>query len=117
MTRKEFYRSTLWKQKRIEILKRDHGICQMCKKSARGYKLKSGEYSQPPIDHIIELNDFNFTLEFALDDSNLQTLCHECHNIKTFGVNKHINDGLEIDFSRREAHVEIDLSKLDKYLS
>jgi 5-methylcytosine-specific restriction endonuclease McrA len=117
MTRKEFYRTRLWKDKRIEIIKRDHGICQICKKSAKGYKLKNGQYSQPPVDHILELTDINFTLELALDNENLQTLCHECHNVKTFGISKSINKNLDIDFSKRGQDVEIDLSKLDQYLS
>ena len=117
MNRKEFYHTSLWKEKRLEIIKRDHGICQMCGLSAKGRKLKGNRYAQPPVDHIKELNDFNFTLELALSNDNLQTLCHECHNIKTFGKDTKINKELEVDYSKRGNDVKIDISKLDQYLS
>lgn len=73
-TRALFYNSKEWKQKRLEIIRRDNYECQWCK--AEGRVTVGGE-SALEVDHIKELEDYP---EYALDDDNLRTLCKECHN-------------------------------------
>lgn len=71
-----FYRSTAWKHKREEILKRDNYECVQCRKEGR---LTTQFDAVLEIDHIKELKDYP---ELKLENSNLQTLCRSCHNIK-----------------------------------
>ena len=55
------------------MLRRDKGLCQLCKAEGR---LKPGK----EVDHIIELNDSNIhddEIVYGLD--NLRTACWECH--------------------------------------
>ena len=67
----QFYKSTVWKHKRKEILRRDNFECQMCK--------KAGKYSGAVVvHHIKHLKDCP---ALALTDSNLISLCADCHNI------------------------------------
>ena len=76
-----FYVSREWKDKRIEILNRDHYECQRCKgnyvvesKPLKRIKIKRAKY----VHHIIPMKD---CFELALDDDNLVSLCFECHEI------------------------------------
>ena len=76
-----FYVSREWKDKRIEILNRDHYECQRCKgnyvvesKPIKRIKIKRAKY----VHHIIPMKD---CFELALDDDNLVSLCFECHEI------------------------------------
>lgn len=76
-----FYQRKAWKScKDSYIDKRrliDGGFCEIC-----GYRL--GE----EVDHIIELNGDNVNNpDVALNHENLQYLCKECHNMKTFSDN------------------------------
>lgn len=64
----KFYHSTEWRHKRQEILERDYGLCQRCGSEAT------------LVDHIIPSKD---DWEDRLDSGNLQSLCRECHKIKT----------------------------------
>lgn len=67
----KFYKSTAWKHKRKEILLRDNNECQMCK--------RAGKYSiAVVVHHIKHLKEYP---AFALTDSNLISLCEQCHNI------------------------------------
>lgn len=67
----KFYKSGVWRKKRREILKRDNEECQMCK--------KAGKYSEAVVvHHVKHLKDYTW---LALTDSNLISLCSECHNI------------------------------------
>ena len=75
---KAFYNSGPWKKcrkayisKRIDI---DGGLCEHCQKEL-GFI----------VDHIVELAPHNINdPSIALDHNNLQYLCLECHNRKTF---------------------------------
>lgn len=71
-----FYLTAEWRQKRIEILERDHYECQWCR--AEG-KLTTQYDAILEIDHIKELETHP---ELAWDNDNLQTLCRSCHNKK-----------------------------------
>lgn len=71
-----FYLSRAWRRKRLEILERDHYECVMCR--AEG-KATTNADAILEIDHIKELDECP---DLALVDSNLQTLCKDCHNRK-----------------------------------
>ena len=65
-----FYKSREWKDKRVKILERDNHECQMCK--------AKGKYSRAnTVHHIVELKE---KPQLALVESNLISLCRECHN-------------------------------------
>ena len=66
---KAFYHTTQWKHKRKMILKRDHNACRRCRETGR-YK------PAVTVHHIRHLRDVP---ELALTDSNLISLCTECH--------------------------------------
>lgn len=67
----KFYKNKLWRKKRKAILERDNNECQMCK--------KAGRYSPAEVVHHIKHLKSNPAL--ALMDSNLISLCGECHNV------------------------------------
>jgi 5-methylcytosine-specific restriction endonuclease McrA len=79
---RKFYKSTVWKHKRKEILKRDNYECQKCKNKGRFSKAKI-------VHHIKHLREYP---ELALDDENLLSVCGACHNIlhpeKNFKANQ-----------------------------
>ena len=69
---KAFYHTGQWKAKRLEILKRDHGECQRCR-----YRKRPAMYTPATVvHHIKHLKEFP---ELALTDSNLESLCADCH--------------------------------------
>lgn len=69
---KAFYHTKQWKRKRREILARDHGECQRCRN-----RKKPAEFTRATVvHHIKHLKDVP---ELALTDSNLESLCAECH--------------------------------------
>ncbi|MCU5226741.1 HNH endonuclease [Bacillus tropicus] len=69
---RSFYNSRLWKDMRELIYRRDHGLCVQCRSKDI---IKIGDV----VDHIIPIRvDWSKRLE----PSNLQTLCHACHNKK-----------------------------------
>ena len=70
MNTKEFYLSEKWKRKRRYILRRDSYECQMCRRYGRHIEAVE-------VHHIKHLDEYP---ELALDDSNLISLCHACHN-------------------------------------
>lgn len=65
-----FYRSSKWKKKRLQILKRDGYACQECK--------KYGKNVDANIVH--HLKEVEFFPELKLSNSNLQSVCAACHN-------------------------------------
>lgn len=65
------YKSVIWRNKRIDILERDHYECQRCK------HIKHKLTRASVVHHIIELRD-NPTL--MIDDDNLESVCVRCHN-------------------------------------
>lgn len=77
---KKFYDSKAWKvcrdyyiSKRVMV---DGGMCEIC-----GHRLGK------EVDHIIELNESNVhDPSISLNHDNLQYLCKECHNMKTFST-------------------------------
>ena len=76
---KRFYKTGPWKKcRKAYIAKRvnlDGGLCEHCRKEL-GYI----------VDHITELTPHNINdPAISLDHNNLQYLCLECHNRKTFG--------------------------------
>ena len=82
---KRFYDSAVWKHKRDQILKRDHYECQECRRRIND-AVKAGTVIDGPdrrirravmVHHIQELRDHP---DLALDDDNLTSVCHECHD-------------------------------------
>ena len=62
---------SLWYKVRKRILERDNYLCQIC--------LKHGRYvTATDVDHIVPIAHGGTD-----DDSNLQSLCHDCHKTKT----------------------------------
>ncbi|MBR6113795.1 MAG: HNH endonuclease [Oscillospiraceae bacterium] len=66
----KFDGSGIWKRKREHILKRDHYFCRECLKYGR-------RRDATMVHHIKPRRDYP---ELALVDSNLISLCDECHN-------------------------------------
>jgi 5-methylcytosine-specific restriction protein A len=66
----KFYKSTEWKYKRKDILKRDNYECQICK--------HEGKYSKADCVHHIQ--HIRKVPMLALTDSNLLSICNACHN-------------------------------------
>ncbi|PGA97525.1 HNH endonuclease [Bacillus toyonensis] len=70
---RSFYNSKPWREMRGLIFRRDHGLCVQCRSNGI---IKIGDV----VDHIIPIRvDWSKRLE----PTNLQTLCHACHNKKT----------------------------------
>ncbi len=73
-----------YRSKRVSI---DGGMCETCKDEL-GYI----------VDHIEELNEINFNdIDIRLNEDNLQYICIQCHNKKTFKKNKALEDGYTIN--------------------
>lgn len=85
-----FYNSTAWKNKSKKIAMRDNYTCKMC-----GFVI-TGRYI---CDHIKPLRYYP---KLAFDEKNLQTLCIECHNKKTFGTTPQ----REVDYEKRKDWIE-----------
>jgi len=67
-----FYKSQAWQAVRKRALIRDGFTCRFC--GARATE----------VDHIKELTPDNITdRKVSLNLDNLQSLCHDCHTIKT----------------------------------
>lgn len=66
---RKFRSSAQWQRKRVQILERDHYLCRMC--LAQGIVKQGNE-----VHHIVKIRA-NENLK--LDDQNLVTLCHACH--------------------------------------
>lgn len=70
---RSFYNSKQWREMRELIYRRDYGLCVQCRSNGI---IKIGDV----VDHIIPIRvDWSKRLK----PSNLQTLCHACHNKKT----------------------------------
>ena len=61
---KDFYNSSVWADKRIEILKRDNFICIHCGN---------------PANHVDHINSAKYFPAKALDAENLISSCENCH--------------------------------------
>ena len=74
-----FYIKKVWREKRKEIIQRDHCECQACKRKGKikVLKIKTNDKSKRAyVHHIKHLKDYP---ELALDNDNLETLCFYCH--------------------------------------
>lgn len=66
-----FYQSTPWRKLREKVLK-ERPLCEECKRNGVLTPAKV-------VDHIVPIVKGGA----ALDERNLQPLCHRCHNIKS----------------------------------
>lgn len=69
-----FYKSTAWRKKRKQALRRDEYLCQRCKNEFGLITIAT------LVDHIVPTK---VKWELRLDIDNLQAMCDECHAIKT----------------------------------
>lgn len=79
----KFYNSKPWitLRNRIRSIKRMR--CDMCGRLI---------HSKSIVDHIIEIDETNYQDEsITLNEDNLQLLCLECHNTKTFQSKINLN--------------------------
>lgn len=88
---KKFYKSKAWQRCRASFIAEresiDGGLCEHCKKK-RGYI----------VDHIKEITPENINdVSITLDHKNLQYLCLECHNTKTFKKYHAVEENLFFD--------------------
>lgn len=88
---KRFYKSTVWKKCRKSFIGSrisvDGGLCQHC-------RLKAGYI----VDHVIEITPANIKdTNTTLNHNNLQYLCLDCHNTKTFKRNYATRENLSFD--------------------
>lgn len=67
----KFYQSTPWRKLREKVLK-ERPLCEQCRREGRITPAKV-------VDHIIPIVKGGA----PLDESNLQPLCHKCHNKKS----------------------------------
>ncbi|MGN0630954.1 MAG: HNH endonuclease [Ruminococcus sp.] len=70
MKQDKFYKLSAWKHKREIILRRDGYQCQDCKRYGRKRQAVT-------VHHIKHLDEYP---ELAFTNSNLISLCSECHN-------------------------------------
>lgn len=78
---RQFYNKKSWKDARHISMLRHDSLCQEC--------LRDGLYTKADVvDHIVELRD---DWERRLDQSNLEPLCHKCHNEKTISEKENRN--------------------------
>lgn len=70
--RDNFYHTTVWRKKRLEILQRDSYQCQPCKRNLKLVQANT-------VDHITPINQGGS----KLDNSNLESTCARCHAKKS----------------------------------
>lgn len=68
-----FYRLAKWKRVR-DRYRKEHPYCEICENEGRG------PIAMKIVDHKVEIEDGGSLYDF----DNLQSLCMECHNRKTF---------------------------------
>lgn len=71
----KFYDSAEWRRLRVEIIKRDKELCQRCKRKGRYKLLPRGRGGV--VHHKMYLKE---RWDLRLEPSNLELLCHSCHN-------------------------------------
>lgn len=64
------YKSSHWKRKREQILRRDNYLCQWCRRYGRIAEAST-------VHHIKHVDEYP---ELAYEDANLISLCTGCHN-------------------------------------
>ena len=82
-----FYKSAVWKQKRQEILIRDHFECQDCRKrieeaAITGEQLHGWQRSIHRAQQVHHIQPLKERPDLALRDDNLVSLCIMCHNLR-----------------------------------
>lgn len=78
----QFYWSKEWRSVRDYYLAKTNYLCELCGKPAK------------IVHHKIWLDEDNLDdLEISLNEENLQSVCHDCHNKIHFN-SKSINEGL-----------------------
>lgn len=77
-----FYILNDWKNKRREIFDRDHGECQGCKRKGKLTVLKLNSKDRKRRAYIHHIKHLKDAPELALADSNLETLCFQCHELE-----------------------------------
>ena len=75
----KFYQSPQWKVKRLEIIERDHGECQRCKRQG-SYRNRAGSSRYTKADCVHHLKHVVDRYDLRLDSDNLVSLCNACHN-------------------------------------
>ena len=89
---RSFYNSKAWKNCRMEVFKRDFGLCVRCGKG--GQEVHHIQHITP-----VNINDPNITL----NHDNLITLCKDCHHREhernQFGGQHVVEEGLMFDES------------------
>lgn len=88
---KKFYKSKAWQDCRASFIGErrsiDGGLCEHCRK-------KIGHI----VDHIEEISPDNINdVNITLNHKNLQYLCLNCHNTKTFSKHKNTRKNLYFD--------------------
>lgn len=79
----KFYNSKPWITLRNRIRSTKRMRCDMCGRLI---------HSKSIVDHIIEIDESNYQDEsITLNEDNLQLLCLECHNTKTFQSKINLN--------------------------
>jgi 5-methylcytosine-specific restriction endonuclease McrA len=79
----KFYNSKPWITLRNRIRSTKRMRCDMCGRLI---------HSKSIVDHIIEIDETNYQDEsITLNEDNLQLLCFECHNTKTFQSKINLN--------------------------
>lgn len=79
----KFYNSKPWRTLRNRIRTTKRMRCDMCGRLIHGKSI---------VDHIIEIDETNYQDEsITLNEDNLQLLCLECHNVKTFQSKINLN--------------------------
>ena len=79
----KFYNSKPWITLRNRIRSTKRMRCVMCGRLI---------HSKSIVDHIIEIDETNYQDEsITLNEDNLQLLCLECHNTKTFQSKINLN--------------------------
>lgn len=85
---KKLYNSVAWKNCRASYIAKVFGLCEGKDCGKPGYI----------VDHIIELTPENINdVDITLNHNNLQYLCLECHNTKTFARYSNTAEGLMFD--------------------
>lgn len=82
---KHFYHTAAWQKKRLQILARDNYECQACRKRIRdaneaGIILDAHDRKIRRAVHVHHIAELRDRPELGLDDDNLISLCHECHD-------------------------------------
>ena len=104
MVKKERYaemlRSPLWQKKRLEIMQRDDFTCQHCGCKERELQVHHRAYHKG-------------AKPWEYDDSELITLCNQCHEVETEVKNQHYLDFLHIcNLSRKIGLSELFIEQL-----